>query len=253
MFDQIAFCTAWHELPGVQGQLYLELSLHSPRREKSPLIDFYAFWGALKNPSIVLPIAQEYSSDQSLNFERRVFVEVTHAGFWGQLHWKLINRPQAANALAIQAFGIRNKNPCRECLDNYTRYNGGRPDQSRSMKPFFECVSIPGKFDNKCANCMYHENHKCSFTRDEEEWGDHGSSNNGSFDRRNSGGGIPSLIGRDIARTRSDLYTLSDAHRHAIEQLNEAGLTSLLTSVHASGWASTRDEDWNTDIAGIDY
>ncbi|KAK0367822.1 hypothetical protein CLIM01_14821 [Colletotrichum limetticola] len=83
------------------------------------------------------------------------------------------------------------------------------------MDPYFQCVSLPGYFSNRCGNCMYSESaEKCEYEKNKERWdvGQSGADPGQGYRHRRtmSGGQVASPIPSNIARVQTSIWLVSD-------------------------------------------
>ncbi|KAK6215416.1 hypothetical protein QIS74_08435 [Colletotrichum tabaci] len=218
--------TAWSTLPGSAGHLYTELKIVNPYAGKWTIGEATRqFWMSVENQAVVRSILGDGRiTNAQFTWQRRVFINRENAGHFGSLTWRLTSRTPAVNSLLIQAYGVRNGAPCNCCARSFQKFVGSRSeDKVRSMSPYFECVSLPDHFNNRCANCMFGENISCDFETNESHWemADPGVDlDKGKRHKRDmSGDGVASLIPRDIKVVSTKYCMLSDYIDEAARQM----------------------------------
>jgi len=195
----------WKDLELPAGDLYCEVQFaDAVQAGQSRAVVAQNFWNAIARGNVLQLI-----KDRSNNglFKRRVFVYVGYKGAFGCLAWKLLNRPQAGGALAVHGLGGRNAVPCKCCENNWASMRAGS-DQVPTFVPFWECVSLPGAFQDACSNCLYHETQTSCCYRTKEfhkEFG-YGALIGSTKKRRGSGNGVESSIPKNISSVDSTQF-----------------------------------------------
>jgi hypothetical protein len=139
-----------YPIGGISNSLYVEWSF-VPGLEKG----FWAFAGgdsSLRTAYQDNPVAT-----------RSVYAYAGRGGPLGEIMAQVSLDQRKRKSLLVASRGIINPSPCEECRRKYKSFSTDQGNPTAVMYPFFDCISLPGYFNDDCANCIWNTTTTCNY------------------------------------------------------------------------------------------